>query len=122
MSIICISNKLETFEENNPPPPLDPGTILVYEASPKEFVEVTLWERYPSYDFIFGVPTKDSERYNDEIAFFIFRHKNKRQIGLWIDVQEYHTIVNGFRSIFRRSTVHSPHLWEQYGKDTANRK
>lgn len=122
MKIFCIPNKLETYEENNLPPPLEDGTVLIYKVEPHEFVEVTLWERYPSYDFIFGVPMAGSKRYKREIGFFLFRHFGGKQIALWFDVQEYHTIFNGFRSIFRRSTIHSPHLWEQYGKDTTNRE
>lgn len=56
--------------------------------SPKldERIEVTSWFRYPSYDFIFGLPT--GKRAEKEVACMWVRYTKGKQYCVYFDRQE----------------------------------
>ncbi len=87
---------------------------ILYEPVDGEMVHVQLWVRYPSYDFIFGVPDKASPRYGKEIAYFQFRRVGEaKHYGLYLDVKESEAMVAGFKAIIRTSKGYAPHLWQE---------
>lgn len=99
------------YEEGGVPPVIDADEFVYYPRE-GEMVHVLLWERYPDYDFIFGVPEKESPRYEKEIAFFQFRRVGEKvHYGHYFDVLESEAMVRGFQKILDVSRKHSPHLY-----------
>ena len=61
-----------------------------------------LWHRWPSYDFIFGVPHRSSSYYGKEAAFFQYRDTRikKVQAGFYVDRRELTILTRGFCALF----------------------
>lgn len=99
------------YPEGSEQPPIEASEVIYYPRE-GEMVHVLLWERYPDYDFIFGVPSKDSPRYEKEIAFFQFRRVGDTvHYGHYFDVLESEAMARGFARILEVSKKHSPHLY-----------
>jgi len=66
--------------------------------SGKDAIDVFLWHCWPSYDFIFGLPSKSSRYYKSEAAFFQYRDTRARKIkcGFYVDKRELDILVKGF--------------------------
>lgn len=66
-----------------------------------EIIEVLMWHKWPSYDFIFGVPHKSNPHYGVEKAFFQYRDTRKKEVkqGFYLDQIELDAIVNGFKKL-----------------------
>lgn len=73
---------------------------LYYEPSDGEMLEVVQWLRYPSYDFIIGIPTPDSPRAEKEKACLVVRYKTEKSYATYFDRQELGDIINGLTEIF----------------------
>ena len=61
-------------------------------------VDVLLWERWPSYDFIFGIPANVSPMAGKEAAFFQYRDSRTKRVkaGFFADEKELKIIIDGF--------------------------
>lgn len=90
-----------------------PEDTLIFEPNEGEKVMVFSWVRYPSYDFIFGVPHKDSPKYKEEVGFFLYRDARNGiyKEGLYLDVQELLELIDGFGAILQESQKNSQSLW-----------
>lgn len=119
-----IPKVLQTYNEGDLPPDNDiinEAEMLVYEPREGELIEVVYWARYPSYDFIFGVPTILSPKHKLEVGFFQFR-SSKHEIGregIYIDVKELVDMLNGFQMMADRSKTNSANLWSKYDEENS---
>lgn len=88
---------------------------FVYEPVRGEKVKVVAWVRYPSYDFIFGVPDKTNPKYKKEVAFFQVRDTRLKKVmaGCYLDVEELEEFINGFLKIRMFSPKNNPKLWKK---------
>jgi hypothetical protein len=88
---------------------------LTYSPAEDELINVVLWCRYPSYDFIFGVPDKSSPKYEKEVGFFQFRDTREKKVkmGIYCDVNECLELINGFTKIKNYGTTTKHHLWQK---------
>lgn len=78
-----------------------------------EPVRVVLQIKYPSYEFIFGVPDKSSHRHEKEAGFFLFKdHRTDKSYGHYWDVQELLDVQKGIGRILS-STDHETPRQEQ---------
>jgi len=93
--------------------PLVKADEVYYSPRDGENISVLLWERFPSYDMIFGVPTKDNPKYEKEMAFFIFRRAGGEHGGHYFDLKESKVMIDGFQRALNISRSHSPHLWDE---------
>ena len=75
---------------------------LVYRKG-KDKIEVLYWQRYPSYDFIFGFPARSNRLYGKEAAFFQYRDTRHKKIisGFYLDKTELKQFVRGFNMIWK---------------------
>ena|SRR3990167_5730969 len=80
-----------------------------YELS-DGIVDVLRWYRWPSYDFIFGVPELKSKFRKDERAFFQYRDTRGKKIisGFYLDKKELDIIIEGFERIRTYWKIISP--------------
>ena len=103
------------YESGKPPENTD-FDELIYEPTDGEIINVVRWERYPDYDYIFGVPAKTNPKYKLEVGFFQFRDTRSKliQVGYYCDILECLGLINGFSIIAKTSQTHSPHLWEKF--------
>ena len=71
---------------------------LFYDS---EKIKIKLWCKWPSYDFIFGIPTKKNRHYKIERAFFQWRDTKKKKVkaGFYLDEVELNQIIKGFQLI-----------------------
>lgn len=99
------------YPEGTKPPTIDADAFTYCPNG--DLVLVTLWERYPDYDFIFGVPAMESEKYAKEICFFQFRRKDGVNHGHYFDILETDAMIRGFTRAFEISKENSPHLWQK---------
>ena len=67
-----IPTEVHAYPEGEPPPDTGEFDALEYETRLGDLARVILWKRWPSYDFIFGVPDPSSLRYAKEVGFFQF--------------------------------------------------
>lgn len=112
MKTYQIPNHVIVHPEGQHAPAVDADEII-YEPVTGEMVHVLLWVQYPDYDMIFGVPFKDSPRYEKETAFWCIRRNERQTHGHYLDVMEVEAMLNGFAKIQATSRTHSPHLWEK---------
>ena len=89
---------------------------LVYEPTEGELIHVVSWVRYPSYDFIFGIPDPKNPKYEKEIGFFQYRDTRAKRvlIGVYLDVQEIIEFIEGFVLLRNNSQLNSPKLWQEF--------
>ena len=68
-----------------------------------EPMHVLLWHLWPSYDFIFAVPTKKNRYYKEEYAFFTYRDVRKKQkiCAFYVDFDELRILKDGFNRLYR---------------------
>jgi len=87
----------------------------IYEPIKGEVIDVYLWIRYPSYDFIFGVPNKANPNYKKELGFFQYRDSRTRTVlvGMYIDRQELDEMVEGFSRLRDVSKDTRPDMWNK---------
>lgn len=104
-----------TFQEGNNPPEIDTSQGMVYEPVQGEKIHILFWVRYPSYDFIFGVPDKENPKHEKEIGFYQYRDTRAKKImqGAYFDIEEVEEMIEGFKRILEFSIEHSSHLWTQ---------
>ncbi len=76
---------------------------LTYTDGRGRAVDVLLWHRWPSYDFIFGVPAKTNPLRGVEAGFFQYRDTRKRNVsaGFYVDRRELEILVEGFTSLLK---------------------
>jgi len=71
---------------------------VFFEPEHEALIKVEYWVRYPSYDYIFGIPVKDNPRAKKEVAFFVYRDgKSKKHYGQYYDSKELKNMVDGFK-------------------------
>jgi len=109
---------IETYTESDVAPKREvQDDVWQYEAEKGEVVLVNYWVRFPSYDFIFGVPHKDSPRYKKEFAFFQFRKmENGKAMKGWqiyIDQNELEEMQKGFTKLMDVSHVERFKEWSE---------
>lgn len=114
-----IPPELEPYPEGGKPenyPKQSDDLLYVTEAGDR--IDVVLWARYPSYDFIFGVPEKGSTRHEKEIGFFAWRYQKNGQPKsqtMFVDIIECEEVIRGFTKILEESKRNSTHLWQKHG-------
>lgn len=71
----------------------------------KERLAVVRWVRWPSYDFIFAIPTEGNKYFKDESAFFQYRDHRKGRKGacFYVDKVELKELVAGFTLLLKTS-------------------
>lgn len=97
---------------------------IYFEPNPGEKILVKSWVRYPSYDFIFGVPDKSNPHYELEFGFFQFRKlKNGNTHGwsVYLDKTELLEFKYGFSEILKVSKAMRKKEWRE-GKDIIHKK
>lgn len=82
---------------------------LMYGCKGEE-IAVLRWIRWPSYDFIFGVPEPTSKYYKDERGFFQYRDSRKGRRGacLYLDLGELREMVDGFTTLLKHAESRRP--------------
>ena len=70
-----------------------------YEMEDGEVIDIIQWCRYPSYDYLFGIPVK-GKRPQKEVAFFCFR-QGKLIKGFYFDSRELTDLVEAMTKIAR---------------------
>jgi len=73
-----------------------------YEVSKDELIEVVNWVRYPSYDFLYGVPIPESPRYVKEIACMVIRYKGAKSYAHYFDVNEARDTIEALLIIYNK--------------------
>ncbi len=115
-----IPTVLDTYEESDVGvKTFKHGEAFEYEVAKGEIVLVHKWVRFPSYDFIFGTPRKDSPRYKEEFGFFAFRRKENgvyRGWSIYVDQTELKEMVSGFMRIIECSECIRAPEWKEYNK------
>ncbi len=116
---VQISQHLETYENASDVPFTPPDTEITYFDGEHQLINVVSWIRYPSYDFIFGVPVS-GKRYEHEIGMFCLRKKNDKgnvtTRTIYVDIEECQEIISGLSDVLKLSKKHSPHLWKKYNE------
>ena len=76
-----------------------------YRAGRGEEIDVLVWHRWPSYDFIFGVPAKTNRYHHDEAAFFQYRDVRHGIVkcGFYVDGRELAILADGFARLLKKS-------------------
>lgn len=115
MEAYQIPTLVETFKEGTVPTDIGSRPIT-FEPILGELIHVLLWERYPDYDIIYGIPDEASPRYEKEIAFFCVRRNGRPMHGHYFDILESQAMIKGFETIIKHSKTYSPKLWEQHLK------
>ena len=115
MTIERIPNAVMTYPDGTEPPRLELSDELMYEPTEGELVRVSLWARYPDYDFVFGIPHESSPRFEKEAGFFAFRDSRggHKTYGHYFDVSECMAVLNGFQKILSDCRERQPHLWKR---------
>lgn len=110
-----IPERVMTYEEGfEPKPPYSPDEEVIYEPVKGERINVVMWDRYPSYDLIFGVPDKTSPKYELEVGYFALRDsRTGRYFGMYVDIAETEECILGFQKILEASRDNSKHLWQK---------
>lgn len=116
-----IKSKSETYKENSLSQDcfrMNPENPYEYEPKKGEKINVVFWVRYPSYDFIFGLPDKTNPFYKKEFGFFQFRDTRAKEIrqGFYVDQTELEEMVDGFQKIFSLSREKRLKEWSDYDK------
>lgn len=72
----------------------------------REAIDVLLWHRWPSYDFIFGVPAKTNKYRKEEVAFFQYRDVRAKKVkcGFYVDTEELEILLRGFIKLGAHNT------------------
>ena len=80
-------------------------TNLRYFPSKNEEIDVLYWQRYPTYDFIFGVPVKTNKYYGQEAGFFQYRDTRAKRVyaGFYVDKIELKQLAKGFNMLLKSS-------------------
>lgn len=108
---------IKTYPKNEEPP------IHEFSANPYEYfltedekINVVLWVRYPSYDFIFGLPDESSPAREKEFGFFQFRKQdengNQKGWAVYLDQTELEEMVKGFQNVLKASKNERKEEWE----------
>lgn len=116
-----IPAKVQSFNEGEDPKMEISDDGLVYEPVKGQKVDVTYWVRYPSYDFIFGVPAKDNPYSKLEVGFFQYRNTKHKKVmmGLYVDCNELEEIAYGFAKIVEISKLMKTELWKKHKANKA---
>lgn len=114
-----IPSIIETYAETGAQPIVEKhDEPSVYENAEGEKILVHLWVRFPSYDFIFGVPAKDNPKYEKEFGFFQFRKmKDGKAMSGWsiyVDQPELEEMQRGFTKLMDVSHVERTPEWAEY--------
>lgn len=74
---------------------------LKYKVSNGQVIDVLYWHKWPSYDFIFGIPDKNNRFRKVEAGFFQYRDRRARKVkcGFYIDKRELDILIQGFKKI-----------------------
>lgn len=119
-----ISTEIETYNETTDKVErMRPTEPYIYEPVAGEKVVVVKWVRYPSYDFIFGIPEPTSPRYKQEFGYFQFRNTKTKKVvmGFYADQCELEELLEGFGDIIEASRFDRFERWEAYDKSKANK-
>jgi len=94
-----------------------------YEATKGEDVDLIALVDYPSYQFIFGVPSKESPRHKEEVGFIEYiDHRTGKRTGLYLDVQECLDFQMGMDRIIKASKENSKELWSKHEKEWSKKQ
>lgn len=95
--------------------------FIDYSTADGHKICVYHWCRWPSYDFIFGIPDKSNPNYSKEVGFFQFRRfKGKKAVSAWsiyVDFAEAEEMVDGFLKIMQASKKFRFVEWQKYLKN-----
>jgi len=107
MSTFKIPNRVLTYKQGRKLEIPALTSRIIFEPNEGELIEVTHWVTYPSYDFIFGVPVKDSPKAMKESGFFAFRDSRTegKDIGMYLDDAEIVDVLNGMKSLYEKIRV-----------------
>lgn len=93
---------------------------VIYEPVAGETIHVTFWVRYPHYDFIFGVPTKENPHYQKEFGYFAFRkNREGRLFGGWsiyVDQTELEEMKFGWSRVLEVSERERVEEWKKHNE------
>jgi hypothetical protein len=109
-----IPTVVQSFPEGTDPAPTTVEfDTLTYEPTKGELINVVYWVRFPSYDFIFGIPDETNPRYKKEVGFYQFRDTRTKTVplGFYCDVLECLGLIKGFSEIKRFGSEKHP-LWK----------
>ncbi len=117
-----IATIIETYTESDDKPTIEKSKQpYVFQLVAGEAIVVYLWVKYPSYDFIFGVPAKSSAKYQREYGFFQFRKKladgKFTMWSIYLDQAELEEMKNGFAKLFMVSNSQRKGNWEKYERE-----
>lgn len=79
--------------------------LLKYRVNKAQQIDVIRWIKWPSYDFIFGVPAKTNMFRKKEAAFFQYRDTRRRKVkcGFYVDRGELKELYHGFKDLWERN-------------------
>ena len=120
MRIVRINGKLETYNKSVIGDETERVDSIHYTNKEGQDIDVVFWVRYPSYDFIFGVPI-GGKRHKKEIGFFEYRSYPNKSVNLYVDIKECLEIIAGFSAILEKSKKNSLHLWSEYEKSRSKK-
>lgn len=102
---ILIPRRLRIYPEGSVKTTIRKSRALSYMAGRGELIDVILWHRWPSYDFIFGVPAHGNRHRVREAAFFQYRDVRRRRVvcGFYVDRRELKILLLGFKKLWERS-------------------
>lgn len=105
-------NKLIPYEEGL----LGKGRLSIIKQRKRPFkyligkkqIDVLLWVRWPSYDFIFGIPAKTNPLRGKEAGFFQYRDVRHKKVikGFYFDKEELRCLIKGFQKIKKAAGVY----------------
>lgn len=105
--MIKLPSEVVTFAEGSSPTAEEKREVkkLVFETGDGEFANVLLWHRWPSYDFIFGVPMRKSKTWKYERGFFMYRDVRGKKVkaGFWVDFRELRILADGFKRLLQHA-------------------
>lgn len=119
-----VPTKIATYNEGDMPNVVLDENGVTYEPRKGEIVEVFYWVRYPTYDFIFGVPHQSNPNYGSEVGFFQYRNTKRKKVmmGVYVDCAELEELYLGFMRINEISKVMRPDLWKKHYENIEQHK
>lgn len=96
-----IPKKIKTYPPSPDKPEKRTKRLLFYLPNEGEPLRVVKWCRWPSYDFIFGVPCANNPFRKQEAGFFQYRDIRRKKVveGFYVDKVELKELITGFIAI-----------------------
>lgn len=110
MRTLVIPSTVQTFKEGSVSSEVKKFKgMMDYRPQKDERIDVRYWHRWPSYDFIFGVPHHTNRYYGKEVAYFVYRDVRRKKVkaGFYVDMTELKILARGFVELMRIATLRS---------------